>query len=859
MTHISRQRNSFISQCIKNKKNIKKMNTLKSFICVAISMFATFSLFSQTQINQYKVSESNQFNNPIIIDSTNTLGKSFSPVSFLHTPQIPNNYNSLKTSTISNDFIINNNRKNNAFSLVTYYFSISVSKFTKAKIEVFTNDYAKVSMDNNKQGEKLSKEDSLSETNISFEVSMIPGEHIFGIRLLQDNSLKNHYLKTIYYGDTSSNNNTINTQSGLTLNTMLCGENPYSVSISNNGDYYLAKYYNTKQDGTKDYRYEVRQVSDNKIVYKDEDNTSIAWLPKSSLLYYVDDNDLYFLNPKDGSNKLIAKNIPSGDISFLNNEKQFILSITETNDNTKDDLHRMYLPDDRIPAWRDRTNLSLYNLDDNSLTPLTYGYHSVYLNDISQDNNKILVSIKKDSITKRPFSFTSIYEIDLNTMKIDTIVKDDGYVISGQYLIDNENLVILASNDAFNGIGLNIKKGQKSNLFNQSIYLMNLKTKQVKAIGKYFNPSVSSVIVKKDNLFLNCIDKDSINEYRYNIKDNKYYKLNLGVDITHNFSISQDEQTAIYYGENYNKPNRVFLANNISNNISSQEVYFPKKDVYQRMNIGQMTNWSFKAKDGSIIDGRIYYPADFDKTKKYPMIVYYYGGTEPTDRSFEMRYSAYLYTTQGYIVYDINPSGTIGWGQEFAARHVNAWGDYTSDEIIEGVKKLCNTFSYINKDKIGCMGASYGGFMTDYLMTKTNIFACAVSHAGISNITSYWGEGYWGYSYSAAASADSYPWNNKSLYTDHSPLFYANKITKPLLLLQGTSDTNVPLGESIQLYNALKILGKEVEFVTVKGENHGIVDFNKRTKWQNTIFAWFNKHLKDDSSWWNDMYPKQDL
>jgi hypothetical protein len=129
-------------------------------------------------------------------------------------------------------------------------------------------------------------------------------------------------------------------------------------------------------------------------------------------------------------------------------------------------------------------------------------------------------------------------------MKIDTIVKDDGYVISGQYLIDNENLVILASNDAFNGIGLNIKKGQKSNLFNQSIYLMNLKTKQVKAIGKYFNPSVSSVIVKKDNLYLNCIDKDSINEYRYNIKDNKYYKLNLGVDITHNFSISQDEQTA---------------------------------------------------------------------------------------------------------------------------------------------------------------------------------------------------------------------------------------------------------------------------------------------------------------------------
>lgn len=156
------------------------------------------------------------------------------------------------------------------------------------------------------------------------------------------------------------------------------------------------------------------------------------------------------------------------------------------------------------------------------------------------------------------------------------------------------------------------------------------------------------------------------------------------------------------------------------------------------------------------------------------------------------------------------------------------------------------------------MGASYGGFMTQYLQTKTDIFACAISHAGISNIASYWGEGYWGYSYSGAATADNYPWNNPELYTKHSPLFNADKIKTPLLLLHGTSDTNVPIGESIQMYNALKILGKEVEFITVKGENHGIVDFEKRLKWNNTIYAWFDKWLKEDSSWWDSLYPKEE-
>ena len=149
--------------------------------------------------------------------------------------------------------------------------------------------------------------------------------------------------------------------------------------------------------------------------------------------------------------------------------------------------------------------------------------------------------------------------------------------------------------------------------------------------------------------------------------------------------------------------------------------------------------------------------------------------------------------------------------------------------------------------------------MTQYLQTKTDLFAAAISHAGISNITSYWGEGYWGYSYSEAASADSYPWNNPKLYTDNSPLFHADRIHTPILFLHGSADTNVPIGESIQMFTALKLLGRETAFVTVDGENHLITDYHKRILWQNTIFAWFAKYLQDDPTWWNSLYPEQTL
>ena len=179
------------------------------------------------------------------------------------------------------------------------------------------------------------------------------------------------------------------------------------------------------------------------------------------------------------------------------------------------------------------------------------------------------------------------------------------------------------------------------------------------------------------------------------------------------------------------------------------------------------------------------------------------------------------------------------------------------NDIIEGTQKFCEAHPFVNSKKIGCLGASYGGFMTQYLQTRTDIFAAAVSHAGISNVASYWGEGYWGYSYNSIAAAGSYPWNNPELFTNHGSLFNADKINTPLLLLHGTRDTNVPIGESIQLFNALKILGKTVEFISVDGEDHYIADYKMHSQWHDTIMAWFAKWLQDSPQWWEDLYKER--
>lgn len=148
--------------------------------------------------------------------------------------------------------------------------------------------------------------------------------------------------------------------------------------------------------------------------------------------------------------------------------------------------------------------------------------------------------------------------------------------------------------------------------------------------------------------------------------------------------------------------------------------------------------------------------------------------------------------------------------------------------------------------------------MTQYLVSKTNLFAAAVSHAGISSISNYWGSGYWGIGYSTVASYGSYPWNRKDIYVEQSPLFRADKINTPLLLLHGDSDTNVPTSESVNLYNALKLLGKDVAFIKFTKEDHSIQEIERKLRWTESIMAWFAKYLQDDSSWWETLYGKEE-
>ncbi len=253
----------------------------------------------------------------------------------------------------------------------------------------------------------------------------------------------------------------------------------------------------------------------------------------------------------------------------------------------------------------------------------------------------------------------------------------------------------------------------------------------------------------------------------------------------------------------------------------------------------------FTGAKGDKIHGWLLKPPGFDPQKKYPTVQLIHGGPQGAwgDR-FHFRWNYQMFTNAGYVVYAINFHGSKSYGQDFTDAVSKDWGGAPYQDLVMGTDYVLKEFPFIDANRLAAAGASYGGFMVNWINGHENPFKCFVSHDGVFDQVSMYGatEELW----FAEWEMDGLYWDNPELYHKFSPSRLAKNFKTPTLIIHGELDYRVPYTQGLQMYTALKRQGVDAQLLFFPDEDHFVTKPHNARLWWETVHAWLAKYLKDE-------------
>jgi dipeptidyl aminopeptidase/acylaminoacyl peptidase len=267
-------------------------------------------------------------------------------------------------------------------------------------------------------------------------------------------------------------------------------------------------------------------------------------------------------------------------------------------------------------------------------------------------------------------------------------------------------------------------------------------------------------------------------------------------------------------------------------------------DLLGGLRLAAPRHFTYTGVDGWQLDGWYLTPPDFDASRKYPAILRIHGGPHAAYGDAFFHY-VHVLAARGYVVVWTNPRGSGGYGEAFTRAVVGDWGGKDSRDILLGLDHVVAQ-GFVDPARVAVTGGSYGGFMTNWLITHTNRFKCAVTEVCVSNLHNFygtsdigatWGELEWG----------ANPWDDPERLLMQSPLSYVRNVTTPVLITANEADHRCPVEQSEQFYIALRKWRKEAVFLRFRDESHTMGSNGRpqpRVERLRRLVAWFDRHLQ---------------
>jgi dipeptidyl aminopeptidase/acylaminoacyl peptidase len=304
-------------------------------------------------------------------------------------------------------------------------------------------------------------------------------------------------------------------------------------------------------------------------------------------------------------------------------------------------------------------------------------------------------------------------------------------------------------------------------------------------------------------------------------------------------SISVSQKASVAFSLSYpTTPSQLFVTD--SSGVLVEALSQHNEDFTRGFALVEPDYVTYKSFDNTPIEGWLLKPVGFQGDKKYPLILAIHGGPHSIyGYNFQPNYQ--VFAARGYAVLMLNPRGTNGYGQKFSDGSVRDWGGGDYKDLMAGVDYVLKKYPWIDGNRMGVTGLSYGGYMTMWIVTQTDRFKAGVALAGLSNNISFYGTSL----YQDLVHAEfGFPWDNYDLLWERSPLKHVKNVKTPLQMQHGENDNDVHITQSEELYTALRLRGVAAELIRYPREGHVFREPKHRVDSVERILAWFDKYLK---------------
>lgn len=267
------------------------------------------------------------------------------------------------------------------------------------------------------------------------------------------------------------------------------------------------------------------------------------------------------------------------------------------------------------------------------------------------------------------------------------------------------------------------------------------------------------------------------------------------------------------------------------------------EDVLAELEMNPWESFSFKSENGADVQGFVIKPPGFDASKKYPMIYLIHGGPQGMwGNLFHYRWNAQMFAAPGNVVVMVNPHGSKGYGQPFCDAVSRDWGGLPYRDLMKGVNVALQEFPFIDGERMSAAGASYGGYMINWIAGQNHPFKALISHNGVFNMPSmaFATEELW---FSEWEFGGTY-YDNPELYEKWSPHHHVSKFSAPMLVIHSEKDFRVPINQGIELFTAHRRRGLESQWLYFPDEDHFVSKPHNARMWWRTVLNWADEHTQ---------------